>query len=359
MADINERVNIDTGDAVKGLGNLETAAGDADKKLDTLKETADKTDSATVDIPVETPGAVDAADQLDKVDDAARRAGDGAKVGTSSISDLAGPLGDSAGKAGEMGAAVEGLGSIIESMGAKAGLSAEQTAKLQGALAAAAVFVAAGTVLWAEYNKTQDEVAAKKQATIDALEATRKALAEGNTDAAAQSFMDTFGDSIAGIAKKTGIASGDIIKGVLGDQTAFDTLKGKLDESSSGFLQMGTAMEQLRSEWQATADRFKESTAMKQTVVETFNQMGTAASDFAGSAEDAAMRAEYAWIRMREAANPTGPSSSVPTPFAKTPGGGIDYTFGQGTTINYFPPANTPLAVEHASAEYVRINGPV
>lgn len=364
MADINERVNIETKGAVENVDGLKSSLEKADEWIDNVIETARKADGSEISIPIETPGAKEAAAELDAVDTAARNAGGGAQVGLADITDAAGPLGDVAGKAGELGGAFEGMGALVESAGAKMGLSAATAEKLGGTIAGIGLAVAAGTVLWQQYRSEQDKNKKTQEEIKKAFEDTQAALAKGDTAAAADTFLTQFGEGIDDIAKRTGIAGGTIVNAILGDPTQFDAFKQGVAGVKVAGIDVGEVIGSLRQKWLDSKTAFDSANEMKQTVVEAFNQSGQAARDFADDAENAASAYEFAQIRIRGAAGNGAlpPGSALPgyTDLADTwRQYGAKNPGATNVTYNVFPAANTPLAVEHATAEYSRIQGPI
>ena len=363
MAEIRETVTVETADAQSSLDELKSKTGDADKALDTLKDTADNVDKAEVSVPVDAPGAKQAADDLDQVDQKARAAGDGAKVGVSGISDLTGPLGDASGKASELGQAMESAGNIATSAAAQMGATPEQIGKLTGALGGAGTAIAIGAAAWTLYNQKQDEAKKKadelKKSINDVLEATAK----GDSAAAADKLIEKFGPLISDIQKLTGLSVPDIVESLTGE-TGPGT--GRLDAVNQALLDLGTKgadglrekARDLQGAWKTANSEFQRTQELKSEVTAAFDALNKKADESGDAADDTATRWEGMANRIAAATN-----SIVPTGYGGNPASTLNfdpavYLAAGGSVVNLYPPANTPIAVDQAAARQFQIQGP-
>lgn len=367
MADINEKVTVETDKAVGNLGDLKKASQDADEWLDNVIDRARKLDDEEVSVPVETPGAVQASEELDKVDTSARKAGDGAKVGVSGISDLTGPLGNASGAAGELGQSMEAVSGIAESMAAKMGLSEEATGKLTAVLGGAATAVAIGAAAWSLYKDEQARVKKGLDETRDALGKVYDKLREGDAQAAAETFVDTMGEKIEGFKGLIGdVSKADIAGAIFGDTASIDNIKRAIEglDGTTRVLAEG-ALVGLQQSWGDAKNALQENIDLTAKVEGFFGTTGAAAD----LAKKPVENLNQAYLNLAATllaaaggpvlppgaswdvqANPASTLNFDPAKFAAAANG--------GQVVNYFPPANTPLAVDKAVTEQARIQGP-
>ena len=357
MADeIRESIEIDTDTAVGNVDDLKSSLQKADEWIDNVIDKARAADREEVSVPVETPGAVPAAENLDKVDAAARRAGDGAKVGVSAISDLTGPLGDASSKAGEMGQAVEGLGGILESVAGKMGLSQAATKKLSGVIGLAAVAVGIGAAAWTIYSDEQKRAKKGAEEVAKALQDVQDKLAAGDAAAAADSFISGMNDKIDAFRSKflPGASTVDIAGAMFGDPAsikAVDTAIGELDESARFLAESG--VKTLEAAWDSAKTATEEQVAMKSKIEDLFGATA-AAADTATGAIDTYVSALGRSVSLTPSAN-----KAYNDAVAKYGAGNV--TIGPTPTTthvtNNYPPANTPLAVEQANERWRTTQG--
>lgn len=354
MADINERVIVDTDQAQTNLKDLKEDTGTADKALDELKETAGKVDQEKVDIPVELTGAKEAAADLGEVDKKARAAGDGAKIGVSGISDMTGPFGDAAGKAGEMGQAIEGAGQMIEGMAGKIGLSEDATKKLMGVIGGVAAGVAIAVAAWDIYNTSQKDAKKGADEVRDALGSVYQKLKEGDAQAAATTFVDTMGDKIENFRKLIGgsVSKADIAGAIFGDPASIanvETAIGDLDGTTRALADVG--LKTLKGAWGTAKTAMDENIALE-TKVQGFFGVVTKAADDTVEAVDRVTTSYGNMSMATPTAAPFGGNASGSGFGGYWPGG------APSQTVNIYPPANTPIAVDQATRRNAQIQGP-
>lgn len=360
MADTNERVNVDTDQAITNVDDLSDSLSNADDWFDKTVAKANTLDQQTVDVPVETPGAKEAATDLDQFDQKARAAGEGAKVGVSSISDMAGPFGEASGAASTFGQSIEGVAGLAESMAGKLGLSEDATAKMTAGLGIAAVAIGAAAAAWTIYNASQD--AAKKGAdeVRTALGSVYDKLREGDAQAAAQTFLDTMGDKVEKFRALVGgsVSKADIAGAMFGDPAsieAVDTAVGKLDGTTRLLAESGVKI--LKQSWTDAKAAADENIALESKVAGFLGNVQTGADTAATSVDK--VTAAYGGLTAASAKLPVGASWDV----IGNPNSTLDFDPAKfaaagGKVTNIFPPANTPLAVEQAQQTWDRLQGP-
>jgi hypothetical protein len=360
VADINEKVNVETSGAVDDLGTLEQASKDADTALDKLQDQAKKTDQEQVTVPVETPGAKQAATELDAVDESARKAGTGAQVGTQHVSDLAGAFGPAGGAASTFGQAIEGAGGIVESFAGQLGLSEEAAGKLTAGIGLLAVGVAAAAAAWQVYNQDAEKAKKGLDETRDALGQVYDKLREGDQQAAAQTFVDTMGDKIKKFQDLIGhgVTQADIAGVIFGDPASIDKVEqavGKLDGTTRVLAENGVKL--LQGSWDDAKASMQANIDLESKVAGFFGATETAARDAATAIDGYKRSADLAAQVPQGSTAQT--SQMIPTADALRKMFGPNANINPGQTVyNVFPPANTPLAVEQAGQRYTQINGP-
>ena len=356
MADINEKVNVETDAAVENLGDLKKASQDADEWISNVIDRAKKADGEEVSVPVETPGAVQAADELDHVDTSARKAGEGAKVGTSHISDMTGPFGDASGAASTFGQAIEGAGGLVESMAGKMGLSEEATGKLTAGIGIAAVAVGAAAAAWTIYNASQDAAKKGLDETRDALGKVYDKLREGDAQAAAETFIDTMGDKIDKFRTLVGdVSKADIAGAIFGDPASIanvDAAIGKLDGTARVLATGGLTI--LEGSWKDAKQAADENIALTDKVKGFFGDTKQVADDAKASIDG--VTAAYGGVAAAAAAATAPVGQTTSDPYATD----LNKLFGAApaNVTNIFPPANTPSAVESATQRWAQVQGP-
>lgn len=357
MAEINEKVVVDTSKAVAELGELQTASKKADTALDELAEQAQAVDREDVSIPVETPGAEQAATELDHVDQKARAMGEGAQVGTQHVSDLAGMFGDAGGQASAFGQAIEGAGGIVESFAGQLGLSEQAAGKLSSAIGLVAVGVAAAAAAWAVYK--QDAANAKRgmDETRDALEQVYDKLREGDAMAAAQTFVDTMGDKIEKFRGFLGdqVSKADIAGVIFGDPNSIDRVSTAIDDldGKSKLLAQG-ALSELTQAWGDAKDAVQSNIDLQSQVEGFFGALTTGANN----AATAAGGVKTAWEQAHDAAVAAHEMENIRLYNARQAGTPSTYRPGtESVVVNNYPPANTPLAVEQAQTRWTATQG--
>jgi hypothetical protein len=357
VADINEKVVVDTKQAVENLDDLKSASQKADEWLDRVIEQARNADGEKVDIPVETPGAKQAADDLDAVDTSARRAADGAKVGTQHVSDLAGMFGNAGGAASQFGQAIEGAGGIVESFTGQLGLSEDAAGKLNTAIGGFAIAVAAGAAAWQIWKQDADNAKKGAQELRDALGQVYDKLREGDRQAAAQTFVDTMSDKIKGLQELIGhgVSQADIAGSMFGDPNSIDrvtTAISKMDDSTRYLAQ--NTVPQLQAAWSNAKAEVDNNIALESRVESFFGGVSNAADGAAGSVDGLTAAFDRLGNRV-----PAGAQGAYDAAVAKYGAGNVSIgtnPYAMQVTNNY-PPANTPLAVEQAQTRFGTTQG--
>ena len=357
MADINEKVNVETDGAVENLGDLKKASQDADEWISNVIDRAKKADGEEVTVPVETPGAVQAADELDHVDTSARKAGEGAKVGTSHISDMTGPFGDASGAASTFGQAIEGAGGLVESMAGKMGLSEEATGKLTAGIGIAAVAVGAAAAAWTIWNASNDAAKKGLDETRDALGKVYDKLREGDAQAAAETFVDTMGDKIEKFQKLVGgnISKADIAGALFGDPASIDNVSAAIEHLDGNAKTMATGgLMVLTNSWKDAKAAQDETIALQDKVKGFFGDTKTVADEAKSSIDG--VTAAYGGVAAAAAAATAPVGQTTSDPYATD----LSKLFGPSpvNVTNIYPPANTPNAVDQAALRYAAIQGP-
>ena len=356
MADeIRESIEIDTDTAVVNVDDLKSSLEKANEWIDNVIDKARTADKAEVSVPVETPGAVPAAENLDKVDAAARRAGDGARIGVSAISDLTGPLGDASSKAGEMGQAVEGLSGIVEAMAGKMGLSESATAKMTAALGVASVAVAVAAAAWALYKSDQD----KAREAAEKMRDVQEKLADKKYEEAAAALVE-LNTKLYDRAAAAGISVETLTGALLGHKDAADKVNEALAGTERMFKNLPTDAEILNADIDKASVAFQ--TAGEQ--LDTFNTRQNAVTTALGGTTQAAEDATTAidtYISALGRSVPLTPSANKAYNDAVAKYGAGNVSIGPTPTTthvtNNYPPANTPLAVEQANERWRTTQG--
>lgn len=362
MADINERVVVETDQSVANLGELKSAAEKADEWIDNVIDRARAADKEEITVPVETPGATEAADQLDKVDASARKAGGGAKVGVQDIGDLTGPLGDASGAASTFGQAFGALGPIAEGVAGKLGLSEEHTSKLTGLIGGLGVAVGIGAAAWTYFSAEADKAQKTADEVRDSLGKVYDKLREGDAQAAAQTFVDTMGDKIGTFQKTLGdVSKQDVAGAIFGDPASIRNVDDAIShmDGTAKLVAEGT-LKTLAQSWTDAKTAVDDNTALQDKVVGFFGVQKTKADDTT-TAIDKTTAAYQGLSAAAGAATalPIGahwdvtgnPSSTV----AFDPAA---YAAAHAGVVNIFPPANTPIAVDQAIQRNDQLQGP-
>ena len=337
--DVRASIDITTSTAEANVVGLEGDVRDLDTAID-------KVDGKKVDIPFDAPGAADVATKLDRVDQSARRAGGGAQVGTQHVSDLAGAFGPAGSAASTMGQAVEGAGGIVEGLAGSLGLSESATGKLTATLGIAAVAVGAAAAAWEIYNQSQKNAQKGLDETRSALGKVYDKLKEGDTAAAASTFVETMGGKIE---KFQGLFDGkvsmaDVAGALFGDPQSIknvETAIDGLDSSSKMLATSGLAI--LRNSWDDAKKATDANTALQNTVEGYFQGITDRALIASGAIDDVA--AAYGRAAAASGKLPTGGT----TP--RNAGSVIQSdTLAPSVTnvTNVFQPPITPLAVQAA-----------
>ncbi len=350
--DVRAKIDIETSTAESNVDGLEGKVRDLDKAVDTA-------DGQKIDIPVDAPGAQQTAARLDDVDQAARRAGSGAQVGTQHISDMTGPFGDASGAASTFGQSVEGVAGLVEGMAGKLGLSEQATGKLTAGLGVAAVAVAAGAAAWSLYNASQDAAKKGAEEVATALQSVQEKLAAGDAAAAAEAFLSGMSAKIEAFRSKflPGASTVDIAGAMIGDPQSLanvDAAIGQLD-SSTRFLAEG-GLKILKGSWDASKQAADDQIALKSKITDLFGSTAAAADTATAAIDKNTAAIQNNAAAVAAATNPTG---GLPYETASGSAANPNQKLGVLTTIiNNFPPANTPVAVEQAAYRYAQINGP-
>jgi hypothetical protein len=219
--DIKLSLEVDTNGAVDDLDKVGDASRTAGEALDALDKKAAGVDtSITVDIDVDQAKARAAGDAFDDIDRKGRGMADGIGFGNNALRDLTGPLGDSIGPAGDLGDAFEGLGDIAAGLGTKLGLGEEAASKLAGAVAGVGVVVAAGVAAWNLYKTAQEK--ARKEAE-NLLEIQQK-IADGKFADAASDLAKDYGGTLRAL-ERFGLGSEDLVRTLNGQTGPLDALK--------------------------------------------------------------------------------------------------------------------------------------
>jgi hypothetical protein len=274
--DIRTSIEIDTSTAQRNVDDLAAKTENLDTKIAAV-------DGTKVDVPIDAPGAVDTAAQLDNVDQAARRAGSGARVGTQAVSDLTGPLGDASSNASEMGQAVEGLGQFVEAAAGKMGLSEEAAAGLSAGLGVAAIAVAAGAALWSLWKEKSEEArrAAEKMADV------QRDLADGKFAEAASKLVEQYGDLFES-ANTAGIGSATLTRALLGNKTAADDVATALQSDRGEFIGVATQAEVLAGKIDDAGSAFRSAGEKIDVTKNRTDEIERVLRDAGGAADDTA-----------------------------------------------------------------------
>lgn len=288
--DVRAAIEIETDNAESNVEGLEAKVKDLDKAVDNV-------DGSKVDVPVDAPGAVDAADHLDKVDAAARRAGTGSRVGVQGIADLAGPMGDASSQASTMGQSVEGMASIVEGLAGRMGASEEMIGKLGGALGGIGVAVALGAAAWSIFSKNAE--AAAKEA--EKMKTIQESFAKGDFSKAADDLAESYGTLYDRAMKIAGIPAGDITGAIAGDPdaiervntamaayvTSFDTVRGR-NAAGGDVAALTTDLDKAATAWQTNADNMEHVTSITGPAAEALSHIAEKAGDAHASVSDLA-----------------------------------------------------------------------
>lgn len=227
MADINEKITIETAGAVGNVDDLTGALTDADKWIDNVIAKAKAADGTTVDIPVDAPGADTTAAALDTVAGAADTVIAKAGPAADELAKLPGPLGDTAGKADDMTSATGSLNDLLGPFAANLGLSGVNVTELATGVGIAGAAVGIATKLWQDYKKRQDEA---KKAVEDMIK-VQQDFQDGHFEKAAQSLVDKYTD-LYDAAGKAGAGADVVTQAMLGNKDALDGVQRALIDSS-------------------------------------------------------------------------------------------------------------------------------
>lgn len=227
-------------DAVRGLDDVEAAAGRVDQagptvKVDTAgaepsRQALDDVgaaagripDTVRVDLDVDVDKARATADSFDGIDRKSRGATEGLGFQNNALRDLTGPLGDATGNAGDLGDAFEGLGDIASGVALKLGASAETAGRIATTIGAAGVVIAAAAAAWNIYRDSQRKA---EEATRDMIE-VQKALNDGKFEEAATKLADGWKGSKASL-DEFGVSSDDLVRTLMGQGATLDDLRAK------------------------------------------------------------------------------------------------------------------------------------
>lgn len=348
MADINERVVVETDQSVANLDDLTKASQTADEWIDNVIDKARAADKEEISVPVDVPGAKQAADDLDHVDESARKAGGGAKVGVADISDMTGPLGDASGAAGTFGQAFEGLGSIVETAGGKMGLSEEAMGKLSTALGAGAVGIGVVAAAWTLYKSRQDEA---REATEKMVQ-VQKDMADSNFAKAAEDLVKN-NESIFDRATKAGIGTDLLTAALTGSEGAMKKIKDQLDQNNPVLRDLTIDIGHAQDAYDKAAEKTQLMTERTGAVTAALHDVSFQARLAKGDIDSLAQ--SYA-----DAADVFDHTPKTPDVPQLPPGaiGPSSSTLTGAVIYNIFPPANTPIAVDQAIQRNDQIQGP-
>lgn len=325
--DIKVSVEVDTGDSADDIERVRDVSKEAGEALDELDgggrrrieapgatdaaEDLDRLDRAArnvdptvaVDVDVDQAAIRDAADEIEDLDRKARGAGDGLGFTNSAVRDLAGPLGDSVGNAGDLGDAFEGLGDIAAGLGAKLGLSAEAASKAGTAIAGVGVIVAVAVGAWNLYKSGQEKA---RQETEKLIEVQQK-LRDQKIDDAAADIVEQYGDLI-GKLRELGYSATDFIETLQGSDDLLQRMHDREREfiaayadgtalksemfDQVGFPELIANIEGARDAWQGANGELSQTTAITDEVAAALGGVTSEADDAADSVDRLTRRFE-------------------------------------------------------------------
>jgi hypothetical protein len=251
---------------------------------------------------------------------------------------------------------MEAAGGLVQSAAAKMGASDEQLAKLEGAMGLATIAVGLGAAAWTIYKDENEKAKKGLEETRTALGDVYEKLREGDTQAAAQTFVDTMGDKIEKFRTLVGgsVSKADIAGVLFGDPESIarvDEAVGKLDGKTRVMAEGSVKI--LKTSWDDAKTAADENIALTEKVASFFGAVDTGAKN----AKDGVDEVTDAYYRNVAAAS----AVTAADPFVsnmKFANGDIGPSSSTLTTVNIYPPANTPLAVETAGRQFDRIQGP-
>ena len=221
-------VGADVSAAESDLQDVEGTADDLGRLSPEIEVTADTSTASSdiADVDAEAKAAADADREIvlkakisdatralkslrgdleqteDKAEDAEAAVRDvGSKGGElpagNAIADLAGPLGDAEGAASTAAGAFEGFGDIAGGIAGKLGASESAVAGLTGVIGGLGFAIAAGAAAYTYFSGKAEAAKQKQEELTAATRDFNDALAEGDTEAAAEQLVGMFEDAFA------------------------------------------------------------------------------------------------------------------------------------------------------------------